>query len=91
MATSPLPCRGPKREQDCYVTPVFSGITNPKHGEKIRSGYLTPAFLGPQKGAGLRRNPCILRDPQHQARGENQKWLPHPSRPGGPKGGRIAT
>ena len=29
-----------------------------------------PAFLGAQKGAGLRRNPCILGGPQRQARRE---------------------
>ena len=91
MATSPLPSWGPKRGRDCYVTPAFSGIPNTKQGEKIKSGYLTPAFLGAQKGAGLLRNPCILGDPQHQAQGENQKWLPHPCLLEGPKGGGIAT
>ena len=71
MATSPLPSWGPKRGRDCYVTPAFSGVPEVKHGEKIRSGYLTPAFLGAQKGAGSLCNLCILGDPQHQARGEN--------------------
>ena len=50
MATSPLPSRGPKKGRDCGVGPAFSGVPNTKHGEKIRSGYLTPAFLGPKKG-----------------------------------------
>ena len=90
MATSPLPSWRPKRGQDCYLTPAFSGIPNTKHGEKTRSDYLTPTFLGAQKGAALLCNPCILGDPQHQARGENQKWLPHPYLPGGPNGGGIA-
>ena len=76
--------------RDCYVSFAFSGIPSTKHGEKIRSGHLTPAFLGAQKGAGLLRNPCILGGPQHQARGENQKWIPHPCLPGGPKTGGIA-
>ena len=71
MATSPLPSWGPKRGQDCYVSLAFSGIPNTKHGEKIKSGYLTPAFLGGQNGAGVRRNPCILGGPQHQAPGGN--------------------
>ena len=71
MATSPLPSLGPKKGRDCGVTPAFSGIPNAKHEEKIRSGNLTPTFLGAQKGAGLLCNPCILRGPQHQARGEN--------------------
>ena len=91
MATSPLPSWGPKRGRDCGATSAFSGVRDAKHGEKIRSGYLTPAFLGAQNGAGSRRNPCTLGDPQHQARGENQKWLPHPCHPRGPKGGGIAT
>ena len=29
--------------------------------------------------------PCILGGPQRQARGENQKWLPHPCLLGGPQ------
>ena len=62
MAASPLPSRGPKKGRKCYVTPAFSGIPNAKRGEqnqkwsstkgnKIRSGYLTPAFPGAQKRA----------------------------------------
>ena len=73
MATTPLPSLGPKRGGNCYVTPTFTGIPNAKRGKKIRSGYLTRAFLGAQKRAELLRNPCILGDPQRQARGENQK------------------
>ena len=73
VATSPLPSQGFKRRRNCYVTRAFSGIPNAKLGEKIRSGSLTPAFSGAQKKAELLRNPCILGDPQHQARGENQK------------------
>ena len=91
MATSPLPSLGPKRGRKCYVTPAFSGIPNAKLGDKIRSGYLTLAFFGAQKRAELLRNPCILEDSQRQARGENQKWLPHPCLLGGPKEGGIAT
>ena len=91
MTTSPLPFREPKRGQNCYVTPAFSGIPNAKRGDKIRSGYLTLAFCGAQKRAELLRNPCILGDPKRQARGENQKWLPHPCLLWGPKEGVIAT
>ena len=89
VAASTLPSRGPKRGQDCSVTPAFSGIPNAKRGEgkkselsptkgnKIRSGCLTPAFSGAQKRARLLRHPCILGDPQRQARGaKNQKWCP---------------
>ena len=34
VATSPLPSRGPKRGQKCYVTPTFSGIPNAKRVEQ---------------------------------------------------------
>ena len=50
VATSPLPSRGPRRGRNCYVTPAFSGVPNAKRGDKIRSGYLTPAFLGATRG-----------------------------------------
>ena len=76
MVASPLPSRGPKRARKCYVIPAFSGVPNAKRGEKIRSGCLTPAVLGAQKRAEVLRNPCIIGGPQHQAQGENQKWLP---------------
>ena len=78
MASSPLLSRWPKRGRNCCVTPAFTGIPKAKREEKIRSGYLTFAFSGAQKKAELLRNPCILGDPQRQARGQNQKWLPHP-------------
>ena len=66
MATSPLPSQGPKRGRNCYVTLAFSGVPITKRTDKIRSGYLTPAFLGVQKRA-LLRNPCILGGPHRQA------------------------
>ena len=81
MATSPLPSRGPKTGRKCYITPAISRVPNAKHGEKIRSGYLTLAFSGAQNRAELLRNPCSIEGPQHQARGQNQKW---------PTAGRIA-
>ena len=46
---------------------------------------------GPKKRAELRHNPYTLAGPQYQARGDNQKWLPHPCFVGGPKEGGIAT
>ena len=70
MATPTLPSLGPKRRRNCYVTSAFSGIPNAKLEDKIRSGYLTFAFSGAQKRAELLRNPCILGDPQCQARGQ---------------------
>ena len=71
MDTSPLLSWGPKKGRDCYVTSAFSKVPNAKHEEKNRSGYLTPTFLGAQKGAALRRNPCILGGPPRQARRGN--------------------
>ena len=41
--------------------------------DKIRSGYITPAFFGAHKWAELLHNPCILGGPEK--RGQNQKWL----------------
>ena len=75
VKSSPLPSRGPKRGRKCYVTPAFSGIPNAKRGEQdqkrsptkgkeIRSGCLTPTFLGAQKRAEMLRHPCILGGPQ---------------------------
>ena len=111
VATSPLPSRGPKRGRKCYITPAFSRIPNkgeknqnwsPTNGNKTRNGYLTPAFSGAQKRSEMLRHPCILGDPQRQARGaksdvvpkkgeQDQKWLPQPCLLGGPKEGGNAT
>ena len=86
-----LHSRGPKRGRNCYLTPTFSAVPNAKRGEKIKSGCLTLAFSGAQKRVEVLRNPCILGGPQRQARGENQKWLPHSCLLGGPKEGGSAT
>ena len=52
-----------------------------KGGERIRSGYLNPAFSGAQKRAEVLRNPAFSGVPN---KGEqNQKWLPHPCLLGG--------
>ena len=109
VATSSLPSRGSKRGRKCYVTPAFLGIPNkgdqnqkwsPTKGNKIRSGYLTLAFLGAQKRAEMLCHPCILGDPQQRGaksevvpnKGEqNPKWLPHPCLLGGPKEAGNAT
>ena len=57
--------------------PLHSQVS-PTKGKNIRSGYPTPAFSGAQKRVELLRAPCILRDPQCEAQGQNEKWLPHP-------------
>ena len=78
VAASPLPCRGPRRGPNCYVTRAFSGIPNAKHvaqiqnwpptkGNKIKSGCLTPFFLEAQKRAEMLHHPCMLGDPQLRA------------------------
>ena len=74
VVASPLPCWGPKRERKCQITPSFSGI--PQQGNKIRSGCLTPAFSGAQRGAHVLSNPCVLG--RTQTTGQSEKWQPQP-------------
>ena len=94
----PHPCLlgGPKEGGN--ATPPLHSRRSPINRNNMRSGCLTRAFSGAQKRAEMLRHPCILRDPQRQARraksqmvpkkGErNKKWLPHPCLLGGPKEG----
>ena len=37
---------------------AFSRV--PNKGDKFKSGYITPAFLGAQKWTEMLHNPCIL-------------------------------
>ena len=46
VATSVVPSGAPERGHNCYVIPQFLGVPNAKQREKIRSGYVTPAFSG---------------------------------------------
>ena len=46
---------------------AFKGIAN---GDKIRIGYLDPAFWGAHRWAEMLRQPCFLGDTQQ--RGQNQ-------------------
>ena len=46
---------------------------------------MTLALSSAQKWAVLLGNPYVIRDPE--TRGQNQKWLNHPSLLGRPKGG----
>ena len=39
---------------------AFLGVPNAKLGEKIRSGFLTPTFLGAQMRAEVLRNPYVV-------------------------------
>ena len=59
-------------------------------GDKIRKGYLKPAFSGAQKRAEVLCQPCILGGSPN-TRGQKQNWLPHPCLLGGPKEGGNAT
>ena len=91
---------GPKR--GTYATSPLDSTGSPTKGDKIVSGCLTHAFSGAQKRALMLHHPCILADPQRQARGvksevvpnkgeQNWKWFPHPYLLGGPKEGANAT
>ena len=67
VATSPVPSRGPTSGQNCYVTLACSGVQ--KQGEKIRSGYISPAFSslafsGPLEHRGYVAIPPIFGPPR---------------------------
>ena len=83
VARSPLLSQGPTNKRVCYVTLAFSGV--PRRGDKIRGGYITPAFSGAHKWVGFLRQHDILGGPRK--RGRNQKWLHHPCLLKGPKVG----
>ena len=53
FATIALPLRGPTIGRNCYVTHAISVVANAKGEEKIRIGYLTPAFAKAEKWAEL--------------------------------------
>ena len=91
MGASPLPSQGPKGGRHSYVTDALLGVANAKRVEKVRRGYLTPAFSGAWKRAELLCNPCILGGPEHKAQRENQKWLTHPRTLVGPQEGGLGT
>ena len=87
----PHPCllRGPK-EGGNAMSPLHSrGSLKPSTGNKIRSGYLTPAFSKAQKRAEMLCHPCILGDPQQ--RGTKSEVAATPCLIGGPKEGGNAT
>ena len=86
----PHPCLlgGPK-EGGNATSPLHSwGSPTPSVGSKIRSGYLTPAFLGAQKRAEMVRHPCILRGPQREEQGAKSEVATSPLPSWGPKRGR---
>ena len=58
VVSSPLPFWGPKVGWNCYVTPMPPG--SPKGGDKIRSGYIHPAFSWAKVG-GIAMQPLFPR------------------------------
>ena len=55
-ATSPLPSRGPKRGQKCYLAPAFSGDAQTK-ADIIKIGSLTNVIWRAQNGAEMLPHP----------------------------------
>ena len=72
------PCllRGP--ELGGLATQPLPPWGSPERGDKIRSGYITPAFSGGRNWAEWLHNPCLLWGPQKW--GLNQKRLHNPYR-----------
>ena len=67
MATHPA-FSGAQRGRRCYVTLAFSGVPNAKHGEKLKSGYLTLAFSGPKRGRKCHVTPTFSGVPNAKRR-----------------------
>ena len=88
---SSLPSRGRRTGRNCYVIPVFSGIPNTKRREKIRSGYLNPAFSGAHKWAELLLQRSLSKPRGGGGWGVSQTRIGPGRFPGGPQGGGIAT
>ena len=73
LATTPVPSRSPKMGWTCYITNAFSGVHNAMSGEKIRSGYLTPAFSRAQNRAEMLLSLGILGGSQSKSPNPKQK------------------
>ena len=84
VVLAPLPSSEPGLGHKCNVTTILSGFA--KTREKIRSGYITTAFLGAEKGQERLRNTTSLRGfAQKEIKLEvATSALPN----GGPKSGR---
>ena len=90
VAASTLPSRGPKRGQDCSVTPAFSGIPNAKRGEQKKLVVVPnkgeqnqkwlphPCLLGGPKEGGNARSPLHSRgSPTPSAGSKKSKMVPN--------------
>ena len=89
-----------KGEQIQKWLPHPSLLGHPKEGNKIRSGYLTPAFSGARKRAEMLRHSCHSRGSPTkgskirsgpQQRGTKSEMATSPCLLGGPKEGGNAT
>ena len=86
----PHPCLlgGPKEGGNATAPLQSRGSPTPSAGSKVKSGYLTLAFLGAQKRAEMLRHPCIIGDRQRQAWGAKSEVATSPLPSWGPKRGR---
>ena len=78
------------------ATRAFPGVPDPhpkvpQIERKSEMGTSPLPSQDPKKRSKMLRNPQIVRYRGRQARGENQKWLPHPGFLEGPKEVRMAT
>ena len=72
---SSLTSRGAQKRVELLRNYAFLGVPNAKRGEKIRNSYLTLAFSGAQKRAGLLCYGCILRGPQSKGKKIRKGYL----------------
>ena len=68
-------CCWRRRGLQCLLH-MLAGAYLRQRRDKIRSGYITPAFSGSHNWAEVLRNPYVLGGLQE--RGQNQKWLFNP-------------
>ena len=90
VAASPLPSRGPKRGQNCYATPAFSGIPNKgEQNHKCMAASPLPS-RGPKRGRKCYVTPTFSWIPNAKRGEQNLKWLSHLCLLTGPKEGGNA-
>ena len=76
VAASPLPSRGPKREQKYHANPAFSGVPNAKRGDQNQKWLPHPCLLGPKRGRKCYVTPTFSGVPNVKHGEQNQKWSP---------------
>ena len=80
----------PKCRRHGYIARTFSQVPNAHNGEKLRNGYLNPAYVGVQIWAQWLHSPYLLGGPECSALAETQQWRVDPACPGGAKSGHTA-